>query len=97
MRGDEGIYGSLFSYIDLDKRARADHLLGGFGRSPMARPATTSMNPWAFCTARRLLLKTQPIALLQWRGIAFRRNRVYALIIQPLRANGTRPSTLPTG
>jgi transposase len=27
MRGDDGIYGSLFSYIDLEKRVRADHPL----------------------------------------------------------------------
>ncbi len=25
MRGDDGICGSLFSYIDLEKRVRADH------------------------------------------------------------------------
>src|SRR5262249_47336206 len=27
MRGDDGICGSLFSYIDLEKRVRADHPL----------------------------------------------------------------------
>src|SRR5271170_3975172 len=27
MRGDDGIYGRLFSYIDLEKRVRADHPL----------------------------------------------------------------------
>src|SRR5882724_498608 len=27
MRGDDGICGSLFSYIELDKRVRADHPL----------------------------------------------------------------------
>jgi transposase len=27
MRGDDGIYGSFFSYIDLDKRVRVDHPL----------------------------------------------------------------------
>jgi transposase len=27
MRGDVGIYGSFFSYIDLEKRVRADHPL----------------------------------------------------------------------
>jgi hypothetical protein len=27
MRGDDGIYGKLFSYIDLEKRVRADHPL----------------------------------------------------------------------
>jgi hypothetical protein len=27
MRGDDGIYGKLFSYIDLEKRVRADYPL----------------------------------------------------------------------
>ena len=27
MRGDDGIYGSVFSYIDLEKRVRPDHPL----------------------------------------------------------------------
>lgn len=27
MRGDDGICGSLFSYIDLEQRARVDHPL----------------------------------------------------------------------
>ncbi len=27
MRGDDGIYGSLLSYIDLEKRVRTDHLV----------------------------------------------------------------------
>jgi transposase len=27
MRGNDGIYGSLFSYIDLEKRVRSDHPL----------------------------------------------------------------------
>jgi len=28
MRDDDEIYGKLFSYIDLEKRVRADHPLG---------------------------------------------------------------------
>ena len=54
MRGDDGICGSLFSYIDLEKRVRADHplrvirqivnaalksLSGEFAREPLQKPA----------------------------------------------------------
>ena len=42
MRGDDGICGSLFSYIDLEERVRADHPLRVI--RPIANAALKSLS-----------------------------------------------------
>ena len=37
MRGSDAVAGSLFSYVDLEKRVRAEHPLRGCLRTPSQR------------------------------------------------------------